>query len=72
MRAIREGHALVAPAMPFGWVEEPPSINRLLGLAWLGGHEPASTAAAFHAVVCGRALTQSQLEAVMLGGVHQP
>ena len=31
VRAIREGHALVAPALPFGWVEEPPSINRLLG-----------------------------------------
>ena len=33
---------MVAPALPFGWVEEPPSINRLLGLAWLGGHEPAT------------------------------
>lgn len=69
VRAVREGHALVAPALPFGWVEEPPSINRLLGLAWLGGHEPASTAAAFYAVVYGRALTPEQLDAV-LGGVR--
>jgi iron complex transport system substrate-binding protein len=68
VRAIREGHALVAPALPFGWVEEPPSINRLLGLVWLSGHEPAITAATFYAVVYGRALTQSQLDAV-LGGV---
>jgi len=69
VRAIREGHAVVAPATPFGWVEEPPSINRLLGLAWLSGHEPASIAATFHAVVYGRALTPRQLEAV-LGGVR--
>jgi iron complex transport system substrate-binding protein len=69
VRAVREGHALVAPAQPFGWVEEPPSINRLLGLAWLGGHEPATLAATFHAVVYGRALTQTQFDAV-LGGVR--
>ncbi len=69
VRAIREDHAFVAPALPFGWVEEPPSINRLLGLAWLGGHEPAATAALFHAVVYGRALTAAQLDAV-LGGIR--
>jgi iron complex transport system substrate-binding protein len=69
VRAVREGHALVAPALPFGWVEEPPSINRLLGLAWLSGHEPATLAATFNAVVYGRPLTADQLDAV-LGGVH--
>jgi iron complex transport system substrate-binding protein len=37
LRAVREGHALIAPALPFGWIEEPPSLNRLLGLAWLRG-----------------------------------
>ena len=69
VRAIREGHTLVAPALPFGWVEEPPSINRLLGLAWLGGHEPSAIAATFHAVVYGRALTPQHLDAV-LGGIR--
>lgn len=69
VRAVREGHALVAPALPFGWVEEPPSINRVAGLAWLSGHEPAALAATFNAVVYGRALTAGQLETV-LGGVH--
>ncbi len=69
VRAIREGHALVAPGLPFGWIEEPPSINRLLGLAFLGGHEPASMAATFHAVVYGHALTPPRLDAV-LGGVR--
>lgn len=69
VRAVREDHVFVAPAQPFGWVEEPPSINRLLGLAWLGGHEPAAIAALFHAVVYGRPLTPAQLDAV-LGGVR--
>lgn len=69
VRAVREGHVWFAPALPFGWVEEPPSINRLLGLVWLGGHEPAALAAAFYAVVYGRALTPEQFDAV-LGGVR--
>jgi iron complex transport system substrate-binding protein len=69
VRAVRDRHAFVAPALPFGWIEEPPSINRLLGLAWLGGHEPASIAATFNAVVYGRALTAEKLDAV-LGGIH--
>jgi iron complex transport system substrate-binding protein len=69
VRAVRQGHVLVAPALPFGWIEEPPSINRVLGLAWLGGHEPAAIAATFNAVVYGRALTPAQLASV-LAGVH--
>ncbi len=35
LRAVRAGRALVAPALPFGWIEEPPSLNRFLGLGWL-------------------------------------
>ena len=48
--------------MPFGWIEEPPSINRLLGLAWLSGHEPTTLAATFNAVIYGKALTAPQLD----------
>jgi iron complex transport system substrate-binding protein len=47
VRAVREGHAYIAPAAPFGWIEEPPSLNRLLGLAWLGGGDAATLAALF-------------------------
>ena len=69
VRAVREGHAFVAPSAPFGWVEEPPSINRLLGLAWLGGFDPRLLAALFNAVVYGHVLTAAQGEAV-LAGLH--
>jgi iron complex transport system substrate-binding protein len=65
LRAVRDGHAVVAPNVPFGWLDEPPSINRLLGLAWLGGAEPRSLAALFNAVVYGRALTAPQLDALV-------
>jgi len=67
LRAVREGHAFVAPALPFGWVEEPPSINRLLGLGWLGGHEPVALATLFNAAVYRRALTPAQRDMVLAG-----
>jgi iron complex transport system substrate-binding protein len=65
VRAVREGHAYVAPSLPFGWVEEPPSINRLLGLAWLEGYDPAALAGIFNAVVYGRVLTPAQIGTVL-------
>jgi len=67
VRAVREGHALVAPLLPFGWLEEPPSINRLLGLAWLSGRDPMTVAALFNAVVYGHVLTTAQLDALLSG-----
>jgi len=69
VRAVRDGHALVAPSLPFGWLEEPPSVNRLLGFAWLSGHDPIILASLFNATVYGRALTPPQLDTV-LAGVH--
>jgi len=69
LRAVRDGHAVVAPNMPFGWLDEPPSINRLLGFAWLGGAEPRTLAGLFNAVVYGRVLTAQQLD-TLLSGVH--
>ena len=66
LRATREHHAYVAPDVPFGWLDEPPSINRLLGLASLSAHGDAAVglAAIFNATVYGRAPTPQQLDAV--------
>jgi iron complex transport system substrate-binding protein len=63
LRAVRDGHALIAPSQPFGWVEEPPSINRLIGLAWLRGSDPLTLAATFNAIVYNHVLTPVELEA---------
>lgn len=36
VRAVREGRVHLSPKLPFGWVDFPPSVNRLIGLWWLG------------------------------------
>lgn len=64
LRAVHDGHAYIAPSVPFGWIEEPPSINRLLGVAWLRGGDPLTLASLFNSVVYGRTLTPDQLQAV--------
>lgn len=64
LRAVRDGRAYIAGSLPFGWVEEPPSINRLAGIAWLRGGDPATVAALFNAAVYGKALTAQQLQAI--------
>jgi iron complex transport system substrate-binding protein len=33
--AVQKKRVYVSPRLPFGWIDEPPSLNRLLGLAWL-------------------------------------
>ena len=37
VQAVRGGRVHVAPSLPFGWIDFPPSVNRLIGLVWLGG-----------------------------------
>jgi iron complex transport system substrate-binding protein len=65
VRAVRDGHALVAPSLPFGWVEEPPSVNRLIGLAWLSGRDPVTLAALSSAVLYDHTLTPAALDDVL-------
>lgn len=35
MPAVRNDRVYVAPDVPFGWFDAPPSLNRLLGVQWL-------------------------------------
>lgn len=46
--AIDQGRIYLAPQRPFGFIDAPPSVNRLLGLRWL--------AAKFHPEVAGDGL----------------
>ena len=34
--AVKNGRVHLAPRLPFGWVDYPPAVNRLIGLWWLG------------------------------------
>ena len=35
VKAVRDGRVHLSPKVPFGWVDFPPSVNRLIGLRWL-------------------------------------
>ena len=37
IRAVREKRVYLAPTAPFGWIDRPPSLNRVIGLRWLAG-----------------------------------
>jgi iron complex transport system substrate-binding protein len=36
VKAVRDNRVHLSPKMPFGWVDFPPSVNRMPGLIWLG------------------------------------
>ena len=35
IKAVKDGRIYVPPSLPFGWIDSPPGINRLMGLRWL-------------------------------------
>jgi iron complex transport system substrate-binding protein len=35
VKAVREGRVYLAPSLPFGWFDQPPGLNRLIGVRWL-------------------------------------
>ncbi len=35
LRAVRERRVFLQPTLPFGWIDAPPGINRLIGVRWL-------------------------------------
>jgi len=35
VRAVKDNKVFLAPSLPWGWIDAPPSLNRLIGLRWL-------------------------------------
>jgi iron complex transport system substrate-binding protein len=35
--AVRAERVYLSPTAPFGWIDRPPSLNRIIGLKWLAG-----------------------------------
>jgi len=35
--AVAQARVYLSPTAPFGWIDRPPSVNRLIGLKWLAG-----------------------------------
>src|SRR5262249_9710668 len=35
VKAGQGGRLFLSPGLPYGWIDDPPSLNRVLGLLWL-------------------------------------
>jgi len=35
--AVQSGRVYLSPSLPFGWIDRPPSLNRIMGLIWMTG-----------------------------------
>ncbi|WP_299654510.1 iron ABC transporter substrate-binding protein [uncultured Jannaschia sp.] len=35
--AVKQGRVYLSPTAPFGWIDRPPSLNRMMGLIWMAG-----------------------------------
>ncbi len=35
VKAVKDKHVYLEPLYPFGWVDEPPGVNRVIGIRWL-------------------------------------
>ena len=58
LRAVREGHVLFAPQVPFRWIDRPPSFMRLLAAPWLASRIfPADYRAVFKTPIDARTQT---------------
>ncbi|MCZ7481320.1 iron ABC transporter substrate-binding protein [Agrobacterium rhizogenes] len=33
--AVKDGRVHIAPGLPFGWIDSPPGVNRMIGIKWL-------------------------------------
>lgn len=75
LRAVQQARVHLAPVEPWGWIDGPPSLNRLIGLRWLvrafypaetggGMHEDVG---AFYDLFYGVKLSETQLDR-LLGG----
>ena len=71
--AVRDGRVYLAPAAPFGFIDAPPSVNRLAGLIWLSHmlYPEAATGdlrariAGFYALFYGVQLDDAALDALL-------
>jgi iron complex transport system substrate-binding protein len=79
VRAIREGRVYLVPQAPFPWIDFPPSVNRLIGLRWLGRvfypdrfpDDLRQQTRAFYTLFYHQAPTEAQLDA-LLAGLERP
>ena len=75
VRAVAQNKVFLAPSLPWGWIDAPPSLNRLIGLRWLlatfypavAGIDLRADTRAFYELFYGVKLDDAQLDR-LLGG----
>jgi len=75
VKAVRDGRVHLSPKMPFGWVDFPPSVNRLIGLWWLAKilypekfpEEMRTLTREFYAMFYHRTPSGAQIDHVLTG-----
>ena len=73
--AVAAGRVFQAPRLPFGWIDAPPSINRIIGLRWIAGllypdrfpKDIRSTAREFIKLFYQADVTDAQLDRILAG-----
>ncbi|MFG1477781.1 ABC transporter substrate-binding protein [Xanthobacter sp. V4C-4] len=73
LRAVTTGKVVLAPQLPFPWVDYPPSVNRVIGVVWLATLlHPAimdidlrGAAKEFYRLFYHHALTDAELDGLM-------
>ena len=76
VRAVAANKVYLAPSLPWGWIDAPPSLNRLIGLRWLlatfypseAGLDLRADTRAFYAMFYGVTPDDSQLDRLLGGG----
>jgi len=74
--AVRRNRVYLSPSLPYGWIDAPPSLNRLIGVQWLArlffperlAKNLRETTRDFYALYYQVDLTDSQLDELTAGG----
>ena len=77
LAAVTNKHVYLAPAEPFGWIDDPPGVNRLIGLYWIAAifypdqyqQDLGANVRDFYDKFYGVKLTDKQVEALVLPAV---
>jgi iron complex transport system substrate-binding protein len=77
LQAVKAKRAYLAPALPFGWMDEPPAANRLIGLRWLATllypalfpEDIRAEARRFYALFYQREPSERQLDQLLAGAL---
>ena len=75
LQAVQEGRVLVVPGAPYGFLADPPSVNRYAGLSWLGpffypqiyGEDARGQVAEFYELFYGIELDDATLDTILDG-----